>query len=97
MAAAFRRTLTFLEAEERAPLGGWVSVVVAVMAVVGAWLVLARTTVYCVSQEGRLLASGAASPLQTPVPGVIRETRLVLGAQVKAGDELVVLDASTEG
>lgn len=60
------------------------------------WLSTARTTVYAVSEEGRLLAAGAASPVQVPVPGVIEHTSLVLGAEVKAGDVLVELDASAE-
>ncbi len=51
-----------------------------------------RRTVYAVSDEGRLLASGAASPIQTSVAGVVSENRLELGAEVTAGTILVELD-----
>lgn len=96
MATPFSRTLSFLEADQRAPLGRIAAVVIFLFAGCLAWMTFSTTTIYAVSDEGRLLAAGAASPIQSPVAGVIAETRLVLGARVKAGDELVLLDASSE-
>src|SRR3954454_18223657 len=96
MAIAFSRTLSFLEAEERVPLARIAAAVVVAFAGCIVWMTFARTTIFAVSDEGRLLAAGAASPIQSPVAGVIAESHLVLGARVKAGAPRVELDASSE-
>lgn len=96
MRRPFAKTLSFLGTEERGGLGFVAVVAAALIAGWAAWMVLSRTTVYAVSDDGRLLAAGAASPIQTPVAGVIVATRLNLGAEVKAGEILVELDSSSE-
>src|SRR5262245_26035725 len=96
MATPFSKTLSYLEVQGRMRTGLVAAFASALVLAWGLWLALARTTLYAVSDEGRLLASGAASPIQTPVPGVISENRLQLGAVVNAGAVLVVLDSSAE-
>src|SRR4051812_15815435 len=96
MRAPFSKTMAFLDAEETTRVGRVVIAVGLLVVVWGTWLALSKTTVYAVSDEGRLLAAGAASPIQTPVPGVVAATLLVLGADVKAGAVLVELDSSSE-
>lgn len=92
----FSKTVAFLEAQERGRPARIVAAVSLLILGWGLWLTLSVTNVYAVSKEGRLLAAGAASPVQTPVAGVVAESRLTLGAEVHAGDVLVVLDTSAE-
>ena len=92
----FTQTLAFLDGEERSPLGRRLVVVVLLLAAWGVWLLSSRTTVYAVSEEGRLLAAGAASPIQPSVAGVVSKNHLKLGATVRTGEVLIVLDASAE-
>lgn len=96
MRKPFAKTLAFLDSEERTRAG---RVVLATSLLIAAWVIwlqFSKTTVYAVSDEGRLLAAGAASPIQMPVPGIIAETQLTLGADVKAGSVLVELDTASE-
>lgn len=96
MRVPFSRTMALLQADRPRGylrIGAALTVLIAAWAT---WLTTASTTVYAVSEEGRLLAAGAASPIQVPVSGVIENTSLALGAEVKAGDVLVVLDTSAE-
>lgn len=92
----FAKTLSFLETEESAGIGIIAGVATALLVAWGAWMVLSRTTVYAVSDDGRLLAAGAASPIQTPIAGVIVASHLTLGADVRAGEILAELDSSAE-
>jgi multidrug resistance efflux pump len=96
MRAAFSRTLSFLDSEGRHRTGALSASVLVLVAIWVAWLTFSRTTVYATSDQGRLLAAGAASPVQTPVAGIVAENRLKLGAEVLAGDVLLRLDASAE-
>ncbi len=96
MRVPFSRTMALLQADRPR---GYLRIAAALTVLIAAWatwLTAARTTVYAVSEEGRLLAAGAASPVQVPVSGVIEHTSLALGAEVQAGDVLVVLDTSAE-
>lgn len=96
MRTPFSRTLAFIDGDQRGGIG---AVPIAATLLIGlwiAWLVFSRMTVYAVSEDGRLLAAGAATPVQAPVSGVITENALVLEREVHAGDVLVVLDSSAE-
>lgn len=96
MATPFSKTLSFLDAESKRRTGLVMVVVAIVAGAWAAWLGGSTTTVYAVSDEGRLLASGAASPIQTAVAGVVSENKLSLGQEVTAGTVLVELDSSAE-
>jgi len=95
-ARPFSRTLSFLETEERATSGRFIALLTALLLAWLLWLTLSKATAYAVSEEGRLLAAGAASNVQTPVPGVIAETHLSLGLHVTAGEILVSIDSTVE-
>src|SRR5689334_3190806 len=96
MPTPFSKTLSFLDAESKTRTGLVMAVASVIVIAWGTWLAGSTTTVYAVSDEGRLLASGAASPIQTSVAGVVSENRLQLGAEVTAGTILVELDSSGE-
>lgn len=96
MRTPFSKTLLFIELEEQSGAGSVLFATTLLLLGWLTWLVLAKTTVYAVSEDGRLLAAGAASPIQTPVAGIVAETRLSLGAEVKAGTVLLELDSSAE-
>lgn len=96
MHASFTKTLAFLDHEERSPLGRRVLLLCLLLGAWIAWLVLSRTTDFAVSEEGRLLAAGAASPVQPSVAGVVIDNQLKLGATVRSGDVLLILDSSAE-
>jgi membrane fusion protein (multidrug efflux system) len=96
MPIPFNKTLSFLDAQSQRRTGLVMIVASVVVVVWGGWLAGSTTTVYAVSDEGRLLANGAASPIQTSVAGVVSENKLTLGAEVTAGAVLVELDSSAE-
>lgn len=92
MPAAFPRTLRELRRESRS---WWMPLVLAtLLAAWIAWSLLARVTVYVVSDSARLEVVPAAYPIEAPVDGRITATRIVLGAEVQAGDPLLELDAA---
>ncbi|HEX8336463.1 MAG TPA: HlyD family efflux transporter periplasmic adaptor subunit [Pyrinomonadaceae bacterium] len=79
-----RRTLVGL-ALACAVLGGW-----------GAWLFLARVTLYEVTSEARLEAEQAGYTVEAAAGGRVVNTRLALGQEVKAGDVLAELDTDEQ-
>ena len=96
MRKPFAKTLSFLDSEEKNRPGPVVLATSLLIAAWVVWLLFSKTTVYAVSDDGRLLAAGAASPIQAPVAGIIAETQLALGAEVKAGAVLLALDSAAE-
>ena len=96
MRKPFAKTLSFLDSEEKQQPRTVVVATAGLLAAWASWLLLSTTTVYAVSDDGRLLAAGAASPIQVPVAGVVSETHLTLGAEVKAGSVLIELDSAAE-
>lgn len=91
MAAVFTRTLRSLQSD-RVPWGmaGLVSLLILPAAV--AWMVLAEVTVYEVSSAGRLEVKAAPSSIAASVEGRVVSSKLHVGLEAAAGDELVVLD-----
>lgn len=71
-------------------------VVVALLTGWALWFVYADVTVHEVSEKGRIEVAQAAHAVEVPVAGRIVATKLVLGAEVKAGEPLVELDAESE-
>jgi multidrug resistance efflux pump len=61
-----------------------------------AWLLLAKVTVYEVSEAARLEVERAAHPIAALAAGKITSSALRLGKRVEAGEVLVELDARTE-
>lgn len=92
----FARTLTYVDAIEARGSRPFVVLVLAACCSFGAWLGAGSTKLYAASNDGSLLAAGAATPVQSPLAGVVRENHLVLGARVRAGDPLVVLESRSQ-
>src|SRR5215470_15835111 len=94
MAMAFAHSMRALAADRgRWALAGLVAVL-ALLSAWGAWLVLARVTLYEVTQTARLEVAQAGHPIATPVAGRVVATHLVVGRDVQAGEVLVELDAA---
>ncbi len=92
MSITFSRSLRSLQLDSfrRANLA-----VLAVMALLIAWtlwLLLARVSLYETSDTARLEVESAVHPVTVQFGGRVVQTRLQLGAEVKAGDVLVELD-----
>lgn len=58
------------------------------------WFLRADIPLYEVSTRARFEVDRAAAPVQSPVAGRVAESRLSLGASVRAGDVIVVLDTA---
>lgn len=96
MTTPFSRTLRSLERAPLRPQLVAIGLAGAVAALGGAWLVGGSVTVYAVSLRGRFEVDEAAHLIQAPVAGVVASSSLALGRQVRAGDELLVLDGALE-
>lgn len=95
MPDAFPRSLRRLN-RESAGRSWWMPVVFA--ALFGAWVLwflLARVTVYAVSESARLEVEEAACPIEASVDGRVSATHIVLGADVQQGDALLELDTQS--
>src|SRR5436309_8146835 len=75
-----------------------VSFIVAVLllAAWATWFVMARVTVYEVTDRARLEVDEAMHPVESRVKGRVIAAHLDLGREVAAGDVLVELDADEE-
>ncbi len=96
MAASFSRTLRSLRNERprRSALG--LLLVVVLLAGWASWMVLARLTVYEVSNTARLEVRQQAHNVQASVGGQVVATHLELGARVEQGALLLELNAEQE-
>ncbi len=68
----------------------------AVLGAWGAWLFLARVTLYEVTTDARLEAEQAGYTVEANAAGRVVNTRLALGREVKAGDVLAELDTDEQ-
>ena len=96
MAIAFSRTIRSLEAHRYI---GSILFTFLIILLLGAWVVwslLARVTIYEVSNSARLEVDTAVHPIEAPVSGRVSAVRVSVGQQVQQGDSLVELDAETE-
>jgi membrane fusion protein (multidrug efflux system) len=92
MPITFSRSLRSLQLDgfRRANLA--VLGVLALMIAWTLWLLLARVSLYEISDAARLEVESAVHPVAVQFGGRVVQTRLQLGAEVKAGDVLVELD-----
>lgn len=92
MSITFSRSLRSLQLDgfHRANLA--VLIVLAIMTAWVLWLLLARVSLYETSDTARLEVESAVHPVAVQFGGRVVQTRLQLGAEVKAGDVLVELD-----
>ena len=96
MATLFTRTSRSLASDtSRYALAMW-GFALALLGAWLAWLLLARVTVYEVSEAARLEVERAAHPIAALVAGKITVSSLRLGKRVEAGEVLLELDSRTE-
>jgi multidrug resistance efflux pump len=82
-------------------LGGrrrlWVALAsLALLGVWAAWFLLARVTVFAVSDSARVEVDRAARPVAAPVVGRVAEVHLGVGREVRDGEVLVRLEDAAE-
>ncbi len=92
MATGFSKTDHSLRSDRGVVTGLFLSVGLALAAAWGFWAFSARVTRYEVSDSARLEVTGAASPIEASLSGVVADSHMVLGRQVDAGDILLELD-----
>lgn len=91
----FSRTLRAIERERSGLYTVLVGIVLVLVAAWAAWLVFAKTTLYVVSESGRLEATRSPLPVQAPVDGVVVSSDLALGRRVAEGDILFAIDSKS--
>ncbi len=96
MPNAFARTMRSLDADRfRGSLAG-LTVAAAVLGAWGWWMFTSTVSLFEVTDIARVEVDRATFTVQSPVAGRIVATRLTLGADVKAGDILVEVEADTQ-
>jgi membrane fusion protein (multidrug efflux system) len=93
---AFARFLRSLEADNFTRSAASLLLAFFLLGAWTAWLILARVTLYEVSDAARLEADQAGYTLEASVPGRVVSANLAVGKEVKAGDVLAQLDTSEQ-
>jgi len=93
---AFLNTQRSLHADGYARTLAALAVAAALLAAWAVWLFQARVSRYEVTDNARLEVAQASYSVQASVAGRIVTNHLVLGAEVRAGDVLIELDANPE-
>jgi membrane fusion protein (multidrug efflux system) len=96
MSTAFTRTLRSLEADRVGWTIGGILAVTALVAGFATWCWLAPVTLFETSATARIEAGRAAYPVAAPIGGTVKQAALLLGREVKQGEVLVELDATSE-
>jgi membrane fusion protein (multidrug efflux system) len=99
MPAAFRQTLRALSADHhrrRRTLLVFVAIALLLLAWLG-WFVLAGVPIHAVSDRARIQASDQVHPVDVQISGRVVSVHLPVGASVRAGETLLVLDTTDVG
>lgn len=96
MSTAFSRTLRSLHADRFRFSTAGIALAALLLGAWTAWAVMARLTLYEVTNTARLEVDQAAHPVQAPLPGRIVKTNLVIGRTVLAGEIMLELDAEPQ-
>src|SRR5262245_30885096 len=96
VALPFSRSLRSLRADDFRRTALIVAVCAAILAGWVVWAAVARVAVLAHSTSARLEVAALPHPIESSVKARIVSSSLVLGADVKEGDLLVSLDATTE-
>ncbi len=96
MSTSFTRTLRSLTADSMHLSVTALAAGLALLAAWGGWFLLARVSLFEVTQEARLEASAAVYAVEVPVAGRVLSSNLAIGREVKAGEILLELDAQPE-
>src|SRR5688572_6898729 len=95
MSASFPRTLRALQTDGMTPTMLGLTLITALIAFWGCWLVLGRVSVYEVSATARL-ESERVHPVAATVGGRIVASYLSLAREVRSGDVLLEIEADRE-
>jgi membrane fusion protein (multidrug efflux system) len=96
MTSRFSRSLRSLEADGFLQSLPALLLVLLLVAAWLSWFLLARVSVYAITDVARVEANQAVHPLQAPVPGRVVLVHMKLGEEVQAGDVLVELDSQAQ-
>ncbi len=96
MPSAFAQSMRSLAADRGRRSAIAIACAAAVLGAWTVWFVRADVTEYEVSESARVEVERAAHPIDAPTSGRIAVTRLVLGAEVHAGDVVVEIDSESE-
>lgn len=96
MPSPFSRTLRSLEADGHRRWAVGLIPALLLLAAWSVWFVIARVTVYAVSDRAWLAVGREAHPIAAPVPGRIASLSMALGQQVAAGEVLAVLEGEEQ-
>lgn len=96
MSIAFSRSMRSLSVSGRSGSIWWLVFAVVMLGLWSVWAFTARVSLYEISSDARLEAEHAAHHVEAPVAGRVIANHLSVGQQVRAGQVLVELDASTE-
>lgn len=96
MPSPFSRTLRSLEADGHRRWAAGLIPALLLIAAWSAWFLMARVSVYEVSDRAWLAVDREAHPIAAPVPGRIASLRMALGQQVAAGEVLAVLEGEEQ-
>lgn len=96
MSAAFSRSMRSLALDSSRPSMIALLLVGALLAAWISWFLMARITVYEVSQMARLEVNQAAHPIAAQSEGRVIATYLEVGREVQPGDVLVELEAEAQ-
>jgi multidrug resistance efflux pump len=96
MPSPFSRTLRSLEADGHRRWAAGLIPALLLLSVWGVWFLVARVSVYEVSDRAWLAVDREAHPIAAPVPGRIASLRMALGQQVAAGEVLAVLEGEEQ-
>lgn len=96
MGATFSQTTRALEAASGRGSRLGMAAAVLLLGAWAAWFFGASVTEWATSDTARIEVERAAHSIDAPVGGRIAASRMVLGAQVKAGDVVVELDSESE-
>lgn len=96
MSTAFSRSLRSLAADSARSSLATLAIAGALMAAWTGWFLLAKITLFEVTEQARVQAGVATYPVEAVVPGRVLSSHLDIGRQVKGGEVLVELDARPE-
>src|SRR5215216_2685852 len=96
MGLSFSSSMRSLANDKFSPSFLVVVVAVTILGVWIAWLVMARVSVYEISDSARIEVDTSLYPIAVPVSGRVMTTYLAVGREVQAGDLLIEFEAEDE-
>jgi multidrug resistance efflux pump len=96
MGLSFSSSMRSLANDKFSPSFLMVIVAATILGVWTAWLVLARVSVYEISDSARIEVDTSLYPIAVPASGKVLATHMTVGREVQAGDLLIEFEAEDE-